>query len=136
MSDMPIHETWELQFDNGKAIGISNRWSGGQYCTILTEAGIVGCGIYDLETAAEFGQAIAIAKGTPANPLVQPEDLYDARIVGVTPLAADYGIQFGSTGRDAVERMLQAAASSQHATESTALHSRNQRGQESEIGRQ
>jgi uncharacterized protein YunC (DUF1805 family) len=119
MSEMPIHETRELQFDGGQAIGISNRWHGGQYCTILTEAGIVGCGIYDLETAAEFGQAIAIAKGTPANPLVQPEDLYNARIVGVTPLAADYGIKIGSTGRDAVERMLQAAASSQHATEST-----------------
>ena len=36
----------------------------------LTTAGIVGCGIYDVRTAGEFGQAIAIAKGTPENPLV------------------------------------------------------------------
>ena len=28
--------------------------------------------------SAEFGQAIAIAKGTPANPLAEPEDLFDA----------------------------------------------------------
>ena len=28
-----------LQFQNGCAIGISNRWRQGQYCTILTEAG-------------------------------------------------------------------------------------------------
>lgn len=99
----------ELQFDNGSAIGISNRWKNGQYCSILTAAGIVGCGIYDLETPAEFGQAIAIAKGTPADPLVEPEDLFDAKIVGVTPQAAAYGIQVGMTGRDAVERMLQAS---------------------------
>ena len=33
----------------------------------------------------EFSQAIAIAKGTPEIPLVEPEDLYNAKIVGVTP---------------------------------------------------
>src|SRR5438128_2258394 len=81
----------ELQFEHGRAIGISNRWEKGQYCSILTPAGIVGCGIYDLETPAEFGQAIAIAKGTPACPLVEPEDLFDARIVGLTPRAASFG---------------------------------------------
>src|SRR5437660_6124030 len=100
----------ELQFDNGRAIGISNRWDKGQYCSILTKAGIVGCGIYDLETPAEFGQAIAIAKGTPAAPLVEPEDLLDARIVGRTPQAAALGIRVGMTGREAAELMLQAGA--------------------------
>src|SRR5262249_14741983 len=90
------------------ALGISNRWEKGQYCSILTPAGIVGCGIYDLETPAEFGQAIAIARGTPACPLVEPEDLFDARIVGVTPKAASYGVRVGHTGREAVELLLQA----------------------------
>jgi catechol 2,3-dioxygenase-like lactoylglutathione lyase family enzyme/uncharacterized protein YunC (DUF1805 family) len=99
----------ELQFENGRAIGISNRWLKGQYCSILTPAGIVGCGIYDLETPAEFDQAIAIAKGTPACPLVEPEDLFDARIVGITPRAASFGIHIGHTGREAVELMLQAS---------------------------
>ena len=103
----------ELQFENGTAIGISNRWEQGQYCTILTAAGIVGCGIYDLETAAEFGQAIAIAKGTPQNPLVEPEDLYNAKIVGTTPKAESFGIQVGMTGKEAAELMLQASKESQ-----------------------
>src|SRR4051794_28004099 len=98
-----------IQFQNGCAIGISNRWRKGQYCVLLTEAGIVGCGIYDLKTAAEFGQAVAIARGTPAKPLVEPEDLFDAKIVGVTPQAAALGISSGMTGREAVERMLRAA---------------------------
>jgi uncharacterized protein YunC (DUF1805 family) len=87
---------------------MSHRWHRGQYCTILTKAGIVGCGIYDLKTPAEFGQAIAIAKGTPAQPLTEPEDLLDAKIVGCTPQAAALGIELGMTGREAVERMLQA----------------------------
>ncbi|GEM_PF-77140 len=102
----------ELEFDNGRAIGISNRWERGQYCSILTPAGIVGCGIYDLETPAEFDQAIAIAKGTPACPLTEPEDLFDARIVGVTPKAASFGIRIGMTGREAVELMLRADSKS------------------------
>jgi len=99
-----------LKFDSGTAIGISNRWERGQYCAILTRAGIVGCGIYDLKTAAECGQAIAIAKGTPARPLVEPEDLLEAKIVGVTPQAEALGIRAGMTGREAAERMLRATA--------------------------
>ena len=108
MSDhIPRSVHRDLQFENGQAIGTSNRWEKGQYCSVLTPAGIVGCGIYDLEVAAEFDLAIAIAKGTPASPLVEPEDLYDARIVGLTPKAGSYGIRVGMTGREAVERMLQ-----------------------------
>ncbi|MCA9128836.1 MAG: DUF1805 domain-containing protein [Planctomycetales bacterium] len=97
-----------MQFDNGTAIGTGQLWQDGQYCSILTRRGIVGCGIYDLQTAAEFGQAIAIAKGTPAIPLVTPEDLLEAKIVGVTPQAAALGIAVGCTGREAVEAMLAA----------------------------
>jgi len=103
----------ELRFENGTGIGISNRWERGQYCSILTKAGIVGCGIYDLATAAEFGQAIAIAKGTPADPLVEPEDLFNAKIVGTTPKAASYGIRIGMTGREAVELMLKSTDEAQ-----------------------
>lgn len=111
----PQHTHRELTFRNGAAIGISNRWTGGQYCSILTSAGIVGCGIYDMQTAAAFDQAIAIARGTPANPLVEPEDLFEAKIVDCSPLAKQYGIAIGMTGRDAVERMLAAAQESTEA---------------------
>ena len=108
--ELPRTTSRLLQFESGTAIGISNRWERGQYCSILTRAGIVGCGIYDLKTPAEFGQAIAIARGTPENPLTEPEDLFDAKIVGVTPQAAALGIQPGMTGREAVELMLKARA--------------------------
>jgi uncharacterized protein YunC (DUF1805 family) len=114
MSDkLPRSTIRELTFENGTAIGISNRWVKGQYCSIITAAGIVGCGIYDLRTPAEFGQAIAIAKGTPVNPLIEPEDLFDAKIVGCTPQAEEMGIAVGMTGREAVELMLKSTAGSQ-----------------------
>ena len=107
--EIPSTTNRTLKFDHGDAIGMSHRWQKGQYCSILTPAGIVGCGIYDLATAAEFDQAIAIAKGTPANPLVEPEDLFNAKIVGVTPQAESFGIHVGMTGKEAVEKMLQAS---------------------------
>ncbi|MGE0757131.1 MAG: DUF1805 domain-containing protein [Pirellulaceae bacterium] len=97
-----------LQFQNGCAIGLSHRWHHGQYCTIMTPAGLVGCGIYDVKTAGEFGQAVAIARGTPAQPLVEPEDLFDARIVDLTPRAEELGVRKGMTGREAVEQLLAA----------------------------
>src|SRR5437588_10299393 len=99
-----------LQFQNGCATGISNRWRNGQYCMILTEAGLVGCGIYDVKTAAEFDQAVAIARGTPQKPLVNPEDLLEAKIVEATPQARALGIQVGMTGREAVELLLGSAS--------------------------
>lgn len=109
--EIPRTTNRNLKFDHGDAIGMSHRWQKGQYCSILTPAGIVGCGIYDLKTAAEFDQAIAIAKGTPAKPLVEPEDLFTARIVGVTPKAESFGVHVGMTGKEAVELLLQASES-------------------------
>src|SRR5882724_936071 len=106
---IPSTTNRKLKFDHGEAIGMSHRWQKGQYCSILTKAGIVGCGIYDLKTAAEFDLAIAIAKGTPAKPLVEPEDLFHSKIVGVTPKAESFGIRVGMTGKEAVELMLQAS---------------------------
>jgi uncharacterized protein YunC (DUF1805 family) len=107
---LPCTTSRPIQFRNGSAIGISNRWHQGQYCTLLTEAGLVGCGIYDIKTAAEFGQAVAIARGTPQQPLVEPEDLFDAKIVDATPKARELGIRVGMTGREAVELLLAASS--------------------------
>jgi uncharacterized protein YunC (DUF1805 family) len=103
---LPKTKSYPMQFTNGYAVGLSIRWGEGQYCTILTEAGMVGCGIYDVAIAAEFSKAIAIARATPEHPLNTPEDLLDARIVEVTPQAKAIGITVGMTGREAVEQFL------------------------------
>ena len=110
MSDvLPRSISRPMQFANGCAIGMSHRWHKGQYCSILTAAGLVGCGIYDVHTAAKFSQAVAIARGTPEKPLVDPEDLLDAKIVEATPHAQQLGISVGMTGREAVECLLAAS---------------------------
>ncbi len=105
---VPRTITQSMQFKNGCATGMSHRWKNGQYCSIMTATGIVGCGIYDLKTAGEFGQAIAIAKGTPQHPLVDPDDLLEASIIAATPQALALGIEPGISGRAAVELMLAA----------------------------
>jgi uncharacterized protein YunC (DUF1805 family) len=104
--ELPRAAQREIPLRNGTALGISHRWAGGQYCAILTRAGVVGCGIYDLQVAARFGMAFAIARGTPSAPLVEPEDLLDARILEVSPRAKEIGLAPGITGREAVELLL------------------------------
>ena len=111
-SPLPHSTSRPIQFENGIALGFSHRWKNGQYCSLLTETGIVGCGIYDVSTAGEFGQAIAIAKGTPAQPLCEPEDLFEAKIVDMTPAAAECGVVLGMTGREATECLLKASQDS------------------------
>lgn len=110
--NLPSSTNKILQFENGHALGMSHLWRGGQYCSILTPVGIVGCGIYSIATPTEFGQAIAIAKGTPEHPLTNPEDLLEAKIVDCTPKAKEYGIAIGISGRQAVELMLKASSQS------------------------
>lgn len=97
-----------LELPEGQAIGASYRWPGGQYCAIHTSRGIVGCGLFDVAIAGEFGMAVAIARGTPAQPLCEPEDLYDAKIVAVSHPAERLGIAPGMSGRQALAKMLAA----------------------------
>jgi uncharacterized protein YunC (DUF1805 family) len=108
---LPIAKNKAIKFDAGEAIGTSYQWPGGQYCAIHTTRGLVGCGIYDIRSANEFNLAVAIARGTPANPLREPEDLFDAKILEVSNAAAKLGVKTGMTGRQAVEAMLAANVS-------------------------
>lgn len=108
-SQLPVATQKEMTFEHGSAIGLGTRWEGGQYCAILTRKGLVGCGIYDIRIAGEFGQAVAICRGTPACPLVEPEDLLIAIVREMTAQAEALGVRIGMTGREAVETMLRSA---------------------------
>ena len=106
----PKAESRTIVFNSGKALGVSVQWPGGQYCAIHTPQGLVGCGIYDIRAANEFNLAVAIARGTPENPLRDPEDLFKAKILEVSQAAEKLGITPGMTGMEAVEKMLTAPA--------------------------
>ena len=103
---LPRSMSREIQTPVGPALGLSQRWEGGQYCALLARRGLVGCGIYDIGCANEFNFAFALAKGTPNKPLVEPEDLYEARIVRVSQRAERLGIHEGMTGLEALARLL------------------------------
>ncbi len=68
---------------------------------------MVACGIYDIGCANEFDMAFAIAKGTPDDPLRDPKDLYEARIVACSKAAGELGITTGMTGLEALQKMLE-----------------------------
>jgi len=110
MAPLPKAQHRTLATPHGEVVGASYRWEGGQYCAIHTHRGVVGCGIYDIGVADEFGMAFALAKGTPEHPLLEPQDLYEARIVKVSQAAARMGITSGMTGLEAVARMLRSQA--------------------------
>lgn len=95
-----------IETPHGPVVGAAYAWPGGQYCAIHTHRGIVGCGIYDVNVAGEFGMAVAIARGTPAQPLREPEDLFIAKIVEVSKPAQALGIVPGMTGMEALGKLL------------------------------
>lgn len=95
-----------LETPHGVAVGSSFRWPTGQYCAIHTDRGFIGCGIYDVHVAGEFGIVVAIAKGTPEKPLCEPEDLFDAKIVDASEPAKAMGIEIGMTGMEALSKLL------------------------------
>ena len=105
MTAPPTVQHRSLSTPHGDVTGCSYRWDGGQYCSIQTPRGVVGCGIFDIAVANEFNMAFAIAKGTPAHPLREPEDLFDAKIVAVSRAAERLGVSPGMTGREAVAKM-------------------------------
>jgi hypothetical protein len=49
---------------------------------------------------------VAIARGTPQRPLVEPEDLLEARIAEVSEAAAEMGVVVGMTGDEALKQLL------------------------------
>jgi uncharacterized protein YunC (DUF1805 family) len=96
-----------MRIGRHEVLGCSYRWPGGQYCAIHTDCGILACGIFDCKIASEFGIALAIARGTPTNPLCEPEDLLQAKVAEVSLAANALGIKVGMTGTEALEKLCQ-----------------------------
>lgn len=85
------------------ALGLEVSWVDSQFVIIITERGLVACGVVDKEVMERTGAAIAIARGTPENPLVTAGDLLSVKIQDVTKKAAELGIEVGMSGREALD---------------------------------
>ncbi|HNR31515.1 MAG TPA: DUF1805 domain-containing protein [Candidatus Hydrogenedentes bacterium] len=88
--------------EGAPALSLEVAWADGQFVLIVTDRGLVACGVVDKEVMDRFGAAIAIARGTPEHPLVTTDDLLNARIADVTGKAAALGVRAGMTGREAL----------------------------------
>lgn len=97
-----------VEVEEGTGSGLSVQWEGGQFVVIVTDSGVVACGAIDVDVMEEFDHVIAVAEGEPDNPLVMPEDLLDAEITEVTNKAKELGIETGTTGREALNKLLRA----------------------------
>jgi uncharacterized protein YunC (DUF1805 family) len=85
------------------AIGLMSHWLDSQFVMIITEKGVVACGVIDKAVMEKAGAAIAISRGTPEKQLVSVEDLLSAKIMDVTEKAASYGIKIGMSGQEALD---------------------------------
>lgn len=99
---MPIQVT-PVPSKNTPALGLEVSWTDSQFVIIVTEKGLVACGVVDKEVMNRAGAAIAIARGTREKPLKTVADLLAARIVDATDKAFEYGITPGITGQEALE---------------------------------
>jgi uncharacterized protein YunC (DUF1805 family) len=101
---MPILTT-PIETPSGTAEALEVSWDGGQFVMIIVKYGVLSCGVIDEKVMARFGAAVAIARGTPENPLVTPDDLLAATVADVTEEAAAKGITVGMTGADALAKL-------------------------------
>ena len=89
----------------GNAEALEVDWEGGQFVMIVAEKGVLSCGVVDDQVMNRFGAAVAIARGTPENPLVTPDDLLGAKVADVTDEAAARGVEIGMTGAEALAKL-------------------------------
>jgi len=101
---MPVSIT-SAAIKNTTASGLSVKWDGGQFIMIITDKGLISCGIIDKDVVARVGYAAAIAYGSPEKQLVTVEDLLGATISEVTVKAKELGVAPGMSGREALEKL-------------------------------
>ena len=99
-------QTTPIETPAGIAESLEVSWDGGQFVMIIGEHGVLSCGVVDEKVMTRFGAAVAIARGTPDNPLVTPDDLLTAKVADVTDEATARGVTVGMSGAEALAKLL------------------------------
>ncbi len=90
---------------NKPAMGLEVGWGNSQFVMIITDKGIISCGIANKEVMESFGAVVTISRGTPEKQLKTVDDLLSAKILDLTKQAKDLGINAGDTGKDALMKL-------------------------------
>ena len=96
-----------LSSNNIPALGFSVQWDEGQFVMLITDKGLISCGIVDMKIIEKFNFAATVTHGTPEAPLVTVDDLLKAKIHYISTKAAEYGVKPGMTGAEALDKLSQ-----------------------------
>jgi len=73
---------------------------------VVTDAGMVGCGAFDVDALEKFGYPAARVKPAEgASSIETIDDLLRGEIKGANRHAGEHGVAVGMTGREALERL-------------------------------
>ncbi|PKL61337.1 MAG: DUF1805 domain-containing protein [Methanomicrobiales archaeon HGW-Methanomicrobiales-2] len=73
---------------------------------VVTDAGMVGCGAFDVDALEKFGYPAARVKPAgSASSIDSVEDLLRGEIKGANRHACERGVTVGMTGREALDRL-------------------------------
>lgn len=98
-------EVKEIPTKKIEAKGLEISWQDGQFVMIITDMGIISCGILDIEVANKFNFLATVSRGTIDCPLKTTEDLLAAKILEVSYRAKQYGIEVGITAKEALKKL-------------------------------
>jgi uncharacterized protein YunC (DUF1805 family) len=90
----------QIQLEKGCALGLRFEMQKYPLLVIRAEKGFLMCGYLNVNAAETLGDAAAKVKGVQSI-----EDMLKAKVVEVTQLARELGIELGMTGREAMEKM-------------------------------
>jgi uncharacterized protein YunC (DUF1805 family) len=73
--------------------------------SVVTNAGMVGCGAFDVGALDSFGYPAARVKATRGTSVATIDDLLVGAVKDANQAAVKRGVRIGMSGREALERM-------------------------------
>ena len=89
----------------GVALGMRIEWDSGSMVFVTAPRGWMGCGIFDIEAANMWNQAVVLVESWPGFEVGPVERLITRKIMKVNEAAAALGITVGMEAMEALELM-------------------------------
>ena len=89
----------------GLALGMRIEWDSGSMVFLTAPKGWMGCGIFDIEAANMWNQAVCLVESWPGFEVGPVERLITRKIMAVNERAATLGITVGMEAMEALELM-------------------------------